>query len=264
MASRAQIVATVGPASGTPEILARMIAAGMDVARLNFSHTTHETHGGYIAHIRALSRKAGKHVLIMQDLSGPRMHTEDGHAFDTAQPVITEKDVADLSFGIAQGVDYIAQSYVGSAADVRALRAEIAARGAHTPVVAKIERAEAVRDADAIIAEADAVMIARGDLGLAVPLEDIPLIERDIIEKARAAGKPVIVATQMLLSMTEHPEPTRAEVTDVEYAILLGADAVMLSEETAKGTYPVEAVAMMERIVSRVERAQEKPIHPLA
>lgn len=265
MASRAQIIATIGPASGGREMIARMIAAGMDIARLNFSHTTHEMHGQYIADIRACAAEAGKHVPIIQDLSGPRMKTDGGHAFDDEQSVITEKDLSDLSFGIAQGVDYVAQSYVGTADDVRALRAEMETRGARIPIIAKIERAEAVRECDAIIAEADAVMVARGDLGLSVPIEDIPLIERDIVTKARAAGKPVIVATQMLLSMTEYSEPTRAEVTDVEYAIFLGADAVMLSEETARGTYPAEAVAMMERIVSRAEREEAgSPLHPLA
>ncbi len=264
MASRAQIIATIGPSSGTKEIMAAMIVSGMDVARLNFSHTTHEMHGQYIADVRACAAEAGKRVLIIQDLSGPRMTTDDGHAFDTSKSILTEKDVADLSFGIAQGVDYVAQSYVGGAADVETLRKGIAARGAHTPIIAKIERAEAVRDCESIIAAADAVMVARGDLGLAVPVEDIPFIERDIIARANAAGKPVIVATQMLLSMTEHAEPTRAEVTDVEFAILSGADAVMLSEETARGAHPVEAVAMMERIVSRAERALTTPLHPLA
>lgn len=244
--------------------MAAMAKSGMDVARLNFSHTTHEVHGQYIADIRACAAETRKRILIIQDLSGPRMTTDDGHAFDTSKSILTEKDVEDLSFGIAQGVDYVAQSYVSSAADVEALRKEITARGAHTPIIAKIERAEAVRDCEAIIAAADAVMVARGDLGLAVPLEDIPFIERDIIARANAAGKPVIVATQMLFSMTEHTEPTRAEVTDVEFAILSGADAVMLSEETARGAHPVEAVAMMERIVSRAERALTTPLHPLA
>ena len=267
MTSRAQIIATIGPASGDEAILSRMLAASMDVARINFSHGTHESNGGYIVAIRAAARGAGRRVPIIADLPGPRMKTETGHAYDqSGTPAITEADRLHLDFCIAQKMDYIAQSYVGGVDDVRAMRKEISARGASIQLIAKIERKEAVDAFDAICAEADAIMIARGDLGLAIPIETIPFVERDLAARAKKAGKPVITATQMLLSMTEHDTPTRAEVTDVAYAILSGSDAVMLSEETALGKYPIEAVAIMERIVSQAEREiiDAKMIHALA
>ena len=237
----------------------------MDVARINFSHGTHDTDGFYISAIRRVARSLGTHVPIMQDLAGPRMETATGHALDPQQRSgITDKDLADLEFGIKNKVDYIAQSYVGGADDVLHLKAEIKRRSAETPIIAKIERQEAVDRFDDILKVADAIMIARGDLGLAVPIEDIPFLERDMIVNAKRAGKPVITATQMMYTMVEHPEPTRAEVTDVAYAIVLGSDAVMLSDETARGAYPVQAVAMMERIVSRAERAgQTMHVNPL-
>ncbi len=254
MSSRTQIVATLGPDSGVEPLVSQLVTAGMDVARLNFSHGTYEEHAGYISALRAAARTAGKRIPIIQDLSGPRGKTEDGHAYDDEKTILTEKDLRDLDFGVAQQVEWIAQSYVGRASDVELLKAAIRERGASIPVIAKIERAEAVHDLDAIIAAADAVMVARGDLGLAVPPEDIPFIERDIVTKCNAAKKPVIVATQMLYSMVEHPEPTRAEVTDEEFAILSGADAVMLSDETARGKFPLEAVTWMERIALRAEK----------
>ena len=257
MSSRTQIVATLGPTSGREPLVSQLIEAGMDIVRLNFSHGTYEEHAAYIAYTRAAAARLGKQIPIIQDLSGPRGKTDDGHAYDDDKDIITVKDLADLDFGVAQGVEYVAQSYVGSAVDVVRLRDEIAKRGGRMPVIAKIERAEAVAHFDEILIAADAIMIARGDLGLAVPLEDIPLIERDIITKCNTAGKPVIVATQMLYSMVDNPAPTRAEVTDEEYAIFMGADAVMLSDETARGAYPVEAVTYMERIAVRAE--QEVP-----
>lgn len=255
MSSKSQIVATIGPSSGEVEILVKMLSGGMDVARINFSHGTYESNGGYIAHIREAAKSAGKNIPIIQDLSGPRMKTVSGHAFNAEEAsVVTEKDLADLDFGIKSGVEYIAQSYVGSAEDVSILRSAITERGARVPIIAKIERAEAVKNFDEILKEADAIMVARGDLGLSVPIEEIPFLEKEIIAKSRAAGKPVIVATEMLYSMVGNQKPTRAEVTDVAYAILIGADAVMLSDETARGKYPVEAVAIMEKIVACSER----------
>jgi len=254
MQSRSQIVATIGPASGEVGILTKMIAGGMDVARINFSHGTHESNGGYITHVREAAKIAGKKVPIIQDLSGPRMKTNTGHAFNIQEvSVVTEKDLVDLDFGITVGVDYIAQSYVGSAKDVSDLRSAMKEHGAKIPIIAKIERAEAIRNFDEILAEADAIMFARGDLGLNVPIEEIPFLEQEIVAKARLAGKPVIVATEMLYSMVENKSPTRAEVTDTAFAILSGTDAVMLSDETARGKYPVEAVAIMEKIVARSE-----------
>ncbi len=264
MNSRAQIVATIGPCSGEQKLLEEMMKAGMDVGRINFSHGTHESNGGYMRAIRAAAQAVGKKVPVILDMAGPREHTEGGHAFDSASAQITEKDLADLDFCLGEGIEYVAQSYVGRAEDVVAMRAEIEKRNSKVPIIAKIERREAIEDFDRILAAADAIMIARGDLGLAIPIEDIPFVERDLIERTKAAGKPVIVATQMMLSMTEKRQPTRAEVTDVAYAIVSGADAVMLSEESALGKFPLEVVTIMERIVSRAEQAlQEKTVHVL-
>ena len=264
MSSKSQIIVTIGPASGELGVLAKMIAGGMDVARINFSHGTHESNGGYIANVRAAAKGAGKRIPIIQDLAGPRMQTDTGHAFNAEEKsVVTAKDLADLDFGIGKRVEYIAQSFVGSAKDISILRSAIKEKGAQIPIVAKIERAEAVRNFDEILAEADAIMIARGDLGLSVPIEEIPFLEREIVVKCRTAEKPVIVATEMLYSMVENDRPTRAEVTDVAYAILIGADAVMLSAETARGKYPVESVATMEKIVARSERGTTGEVNAL-
>ena len=267
--SRSQIVATIGPKSGTVEMLREMLRHHMDVMRLNLSWGTHEEHGGYIDALRTVATEMGVHIPVILDLSGPRKQTDSGHHFDAANYVegkglLTKKDIEDLRFGLAKGVGYIAVSYVGGKADVDEARAAVGAEGGSARIIAKIERREAVDNADEIIAAADAVMIARGDLGLEVPLEQIPFIERELIGKCNRAGKPVITATQMLLSMVENPEPTRAEVTDVAYAIELGSDAVMLSEETARGAYPIEAVIEMEKIVLAAEaHAPDRVVHPL-
>lgn len=264
MNSRTQIIATIGPASGTRNVLDNMIRAGMDVARINFSHGTHETDGGYIKNIQAAAQAAEKRIPIIQDLAGPREKTDEGHRFNTQAQHITEKDLSDLAFGIECTVDYVAQSYVGNAADIEAMRAEITKRGGSQRIIAKIERQEAIDNFDSIAAVADAIMVARGDLGLAVPIENIPFIERDLIARSKKIGKPVIVATQMLLSMVQNGAPTRAEVTDVAYAVISSADAVMLSEESALGAHPLEAVAIMERIVARAEHAEGSlAINPL-
>lgn len=254
-ATRTQIIATIGPSSGdSPEILSAMLESGMDVARINFSHGTHESNGGYIKNIQAAAARANVHVPVIMDLAGPRMQTDEGHAFDPERHMaITDKDRDDLACAIELGLEYIAQSYVGSAADVARMRDEILQKGGTQKIIAKIERQEAIDDFDEILVAADAIMIARGDLGLAVPIEEIPFIQRDIVERTKRAGKPVVTATQMMYSMIENPEPTRAEVTDVAFAVLIGSDAVMLSDETARGKYPLEAVAFMERIVSRAE-----------
>lgn len=265
MASRAQIIATIGPASADEETLLKMLTASMDVARINFSHGTHGSNNSAIIAIRAASQAAGRRVPIIADLPGARRKTGEGHSYDQTESPITDADRKHLDFCVSQKMNYIAQSYIGSVSDIRAMREEIGARGASIPIIAKIERSEAVDAFDAICAEADAIMIARGDLGLAIPIETIPFVQRDLITRAKRAGKPIITATQMLLSMTEHHVPTRAEVTDVAYAILSGSDAVMLSEETAIGKYPVEAVSIMERIVSQAEREgnDETVLHAL-
>jgi pyruvate kinase len=188
------------------------------------------------------------------------MKTEGGHAMDPDAKAITAKDLTDLDFGIAQGVDYVVLSYVGSAADMDDLRDQIRRRTPDVPaderprIMAKIERQEALDALASIIMASDAVMLGRGDLGQAIPLERLPFAEATVVRMCKELNKPVIVATEMLKSMVESPTPTRAEVTDVAYAIILGTDAVMLSEESAIGAYPVETVAFMERIVREAER----------
>jgi len=333
---RTKIVCTIGPASRAPEALERLAAAGMDVARLNFSHGTREEHAAAIAALRRIAWQARRPIAILQDLSGIKIRIGDlaegpvrlepGAAFtlttrlvpggareasvsypdlprsvrpgdrlllcdgdielqadavgpedircrvvsggtlsshkgislpsgSIAAPGLTDKDREDLAFGIAQGVDYVALSFVRSADDVRRARSFMAERGASIPIVAKIEKHEAIADIDAILAEADGLMVARGDLGVETPLEHVPLLQKMLIEKANRAGKPVITATQMLLSMVDNPRPTRAEVGDVANAILDGTDAVMLSEETASGRHPIEAVLTMRRIAEDTEAA---------
>ncbi|MFZ2205051.1 MAG: pyruvate kinase [Minisyncoccia bacterium] len=261
--SKAQIVATIGPASGDKEMIRDMVKHQADVFRLNFSWGTYEEHAVYIKNIREVSEDLAKRIPIIQDLSGPRVQEKSGHEFNKESvTLLSQKDIADLIFGIGQGVDYVAMSYVGSAKDVLELREKIKELTPVrpggvvkvTPIIAKIERKVALDNIDEIIEVADAIMIARGDMGNEVPLEKIPFIEKEIIEKAKKAGKPVIVATQMMLSMTENKLPTRAEVTDVAYAIISGADAVMLSEESASGKHPLEAVEMMEKGVFEAEK----------
>ena len=177
-------------------------------------------------------------------------------------PSFTDKDLDDVLFGISNGVDYIALSFVRSAFDIRDLRKAIASRapGVTTPIIAKIEKPQAIQNADAIIQEADGVMVARGDLGVEMPPEDVPMLQKQIIRKCNEAGKPVIVATQMLESMISNPRPTRAEASDVANAVVDGCDAVMLSGETSVGKYPVEAVQIMNRIILKAESVlRERP-----
>ncbi|KKR36799.1 MAG: Pyruvate kinase [Candidatus Yanofskybacteria bacterium GW2011_GWF1_44_227] len=264
MPSKAQIVATIGPASGSVEILRKLIGHQVDAIRLNFSWGTYEEHAGYIANVRQVAEELNKRVPIIQDLSGPREQETSGHHFDSEKEILTAKDLTDLAFGIDQKVEYVAMSYVGSAEDIKKLRSEMAKLGASIPVIAKIERKIAIDNVDSIIAEADAIMIARGDMGNEIPLEQIPFTQKMITEKCKAAKKPVITATQMMLSMVESLEPTRAEITDVVNAILNGSDAVMLSEESARGKHPVEVVEFMERAVNEAEKHEPKmDINPL-
>ncbi len=252
--SQAQIIATIGPATDDRKTVRELFDRGCDAFRLNFSWGSHEEHARYISFVRNIAQETGKRILIIQDLSGPRKQKDSGHAFDASSAeILTAKDLDDLAFGIKHGVDYIAQSFVGSAQDILRLKEEIFKLGGSAPVIAKIERAKAIRSISEIVEAADAIMIARGDLGNEVPLEDIPLIEKDIINECKLAAKPVIVATQMLFSMIENPLPTRAEITDVEFAILSGADAVMLSDETAMGKYPADAVEVMEKAILAAE-----------
>jgi pyruvate kinase len=332
---RTKIVCTLGPASGG-DILPKLLEAGMDVARLNFSHGTREEHGARIKRLRDLAVIRKMPVAILQDLAGPKLRIgevpggevklaegetfclsavplqfgEPGVTVDYPQIIsetplnvsilladgnielrveakteqtltcrvmvggdlrshvginfpqhtlslssFTEKDREDLRFGIAQGVDFIALSYVRTRQDVVAAREFMRSLGADIPIIAKIEKHEALSHLDEILAEADGLMVARGDLGVEIPLEQVPMVQKQIIAAANHAAKPVITATQMLLSMVSHSRPSRAEATDVANAIFDGTDAVMLSEETAAGQFPVEAVAFLDR-VSRFTEAQ--------
>jgi len=253
--SKAQIVVTIGPASDERGVLKVMLEHQADVIRLNFSWADFDARTRQIRLIRELEAECGRRVPILQDLPGPRIQKGQEHMYDSqAVSSITPNDKEFIKYGVEQGVDYIALSFVGGPEDVLECRKVIETYSGKQRIIAKIERKVAVEAIDKIIAVADGIMIARGDLGNEVPIEKIPFIQADIIRKCNEAGKPVITATQMLLSMVENPVPTRAEVTDVANAILLGSDAVMLSEETAKGKYPVETVIMMEKIVLEAER----------
>ena len=329
---RTKIVATLGPASDSPELLRALIAAGMDAARLNLSHGTHEEHAERARRVREAEAEAGRPIALIADLQGPKLRVGDlseplvlmtgdevtlcaeencadgelpvapavigdvlkpGHdvlvddglvrlrvgdvrngrarcevlvggtitshkgvnlpGVPLPIPSLTPKDTVDLEFALGLDVDFVALSFVRSAADVRDLRALIEQAGSHAHVIAKIEKAEAVDVLDDVLAETDAVMVARGDLGVEIGPALVPLLQKRIIQKALERGKPVITATQMLESMVHHAEPTRAEASDVANAILDGTSAVMLSGETAVGEYPLESVAYMDRIARAVE-----------
>ena len=332
---RTKIVATMGPASNSEEKLEQLIEAGMNVARLNFSHGEHAVHGQTIANVRKVDAALGTHTSLLADLQGPKLRigeleggeiqlvrgeqliirtgkeigsagvvytsylefardvkpgepvlmddgklelkvlATDGDAEVTCEvihggvlkprkginlpstvislPCITEKDAVDLAFALEQEVDWVGLSFVRNAQDIVELREQIEAAGKHTRIVAKIEKPEALADLDAILEETDAVMIARGDLGVEIPKQEVPVVQKDIIQRCMHLGKPVIVATQMMESMIEASVPTRAEVNDVANAVLDGADAVMLSAETSVGAYPVEAVKAMTDIIEFME-----------
>jgi len=236
-----------------------MVEHQMDVARLNFSWGKLDEHAEYIRMAREAGKKFGRTIPIIQDLSGPRIQGEEGHKLDPEMKdaidgVLTQKDIDNLAFGLEQKVEYVALSYVGTADDVKRLKKRISSVGGTAKVMAKIERQKAIDDIENIVRVADAIMIGRGDLGQNIPMEKLPFVEPYIIRIAHKYHKPVITATQMLLSMTENKEPTRAEVTDVAYAIMVGSDAVMLSEESATGKHPIETVAFMEKIVLEAEQ----------
>ena len=300
-ARRTKIVCTIGPATQSKTALARLAAAGMNVARFNFSYGTHDDHARAIGLVRALEHKLGRPLGILQDLSGfklrvgalpggammlrPRQEIVltaapspdprgpdircrvrvggllQAHqrlaAPDPALPIgaATQKDLADLRFGLAQGVDWVAMSFVRSADDLKPLRRVMKRHGSAAGLMAKIERHEAIANLDEIIDAADGIMVARGDLGIQLPLERVPVLQKDIIARCNAVGKPVVTATQMLESMVSSPRPTRAEVSDVANAVLDGTDAVMLSGETAVGRYPSDAVRVMSQVCARAEAA---------
>jgi pyruvate kinase len=259
---KTKIITTLGPSTNSKETLSALIEAGASIVRLNFSWGTHENMKDLITFVREIAQEKEITIPILQDLSGPRLVMEHGHKINNdIQDVITEKDKSDLIFGLDNGVEYVALSYVSSAQDIHNLRALMVAHGQVTPIIAKIERQEALDDIEAICDASDGIMIARGDLGIALPLEELPFVERRIIELCNAKGTFVIVATEMMLSMIHAESPTRAEVNDVATAIELGANAVMLSEETARGEYPVETVAMMKKIVMYAEEEKVSPHH---
>ncbi|MBI1912385.1 MAG: pyruvate kinase [Deltaproteobacteria bacterium] len=335
-ARKTKIVATIGPASRSPQLMEKLLKAGVNVVRLNFSHGTHEVHGQVIKNIRDIAGKLNMPVAIMLDLQGPKIRigklkegsielTHGQTIFITAEnpdgddslisttyqnlykdvkpgdrllfddgllevrvrkisgkkiecevvyggtlkehkginlpgvnisaPCLTEKDIEDLNFGIENGVDYIALSFVRKPSDISELKERLKAKDADISVIAKIEKAEAIVNLDAIMEESDGIMIARGDLGVELSTEAVPVLQKKIISKANEAGKTVITATQMLESMISNPRPTRAEASDVANAVFDGTDALMLSGETAVGSYPVESVEVMVRIATEAEEA---------
>ncbi len=250
-----QIIATIGPASDSPEVLDEMVKAGMDMARLNFFWPGPEESIKRIKMIREFAKKNDVKVMIMADLPGPRIQDKDSHTYNTnASKALTERDRELIKFAVEKELDYISVSFVGDSEDVIDCKNEISKWGGKQKVIAKIERKIALENIDKIIEVADAIMIARGDLGNEVALEQIPFVQEDIIKKCKLAGKPVITATQMLYSMKDSPSPTRAEATDVVNAVLEGSDAVMLSEETSVGKYPIRAVYVMEHLVLEAEK----------
>jgi len=351
---KAKIVCTIGPASSSSAILNQLIGNGMDVARLNFSHGTHESHARAITTIREAAAQHDIAVAIIQDLQGPRIRVGlvakegievrpgqvvrlrsssislgkqlDEHSLASSHPEIpvmypfltrdlrvgarvlindglielradriaddlvecsvttggtitshkginlpgtmvsaptlTEKDREDIRFGIAQGVDYLALSFVRGPQDIEAARTLLAECGGNVPIIAKIERAEAIASLDGILEQADGVMIARGDLGVELGPEAVPVLQKRIIVAANRRHRLVITATQMLESMTQAMRPTRAEASDVANAVFDGSDALMLSAETAVGAHPIEAVSVMDRIIRAAEEGTEPGVVP--
>jgi pyruvate kinase len=334
---KTKIVATIGPASAHKDVLRELMQAGMDVARLNFSHGNFEFYRQVIADVRALNGELGLNTALLADLQGPKLRvgemanggvmlvegaelvitteevTGSAHLVSTTYerfpqdvrpgetvllddgklrlevlatdgktrvttrvlhggsllakkglnlpntkvslPSLTPKDLKDLDFALEQGVDWVGLSFVRSAQDIIGLKDRIRASGRHARVVAKIEKPEALEQIDRIIQESDALMVARGDLGVEIPMEKVPLIQKDLIRRCLAQHRPVIVATQMMESMIHNVMPTRAEVNDVANAVLDHADAVMLSAETSVGKHPVQVVKAMNRILLEMETA---------
>jgi pyruvate kinase len=335
---KTKILATIGPASNSYEMIKSLAFAGANVFRLNFSHGSHEVHKEVLETIRKVNQELNCHLGILQDLQGPKIRVgevenngveinpgdkititsdpvigtaslvstvyknlpqdvkegehiliDDGNLelvvnstngkdvnctvihggvlksrkginlpnTKVSAPSLTEKDLEDLEFGLANDVDWIALSFVRSAEDITDLRERIKKAGKDCKIVAKIEKPEALENIDAIIEATDAIMVARGDLGVEVPMEIVPLWQKKMVEKCKLACKPVIIATQMMESMIQNPRPTRAETNDVANAVLDGADAVMLSAETASGKYPIHAVKAMTSIITYLEENAE-------
>ena len=238
-----KIVCTLGPASNTPEVIEKMISSGMDIARLNLSYGTLEEHRNTVAMVRAAAKKIGLPTAVLLDCPGRKRRTGDTKA------VFSDH----LQFAQDNQLDHIALSFITSTEQVEEVQALAAQMKINIPIVAKIEKGEALAVSDSIIAISDGVMVARGDLGLQINIEKVPLAQKKIIHEANHRGKPVITATEMLESMVKSPTPTRAEATDVANAVLDGTDAVMLSEETSIGQYPLEAIKMMVKIILEAE-----------
>ncbi len=334
--NKTKIIATIGPATSSKENLLKIIHAGVDVCRLNFSHGSHQDHAQVINHVKEINKELNSDICLLMDLQGPKLRVglienegvelvngseviltsdemignaqkfciryvnltndvkpgesiliDDGKIeikiievlnekevkavvveggilkskkgfnlpqTDVSFPSLTPKDIEDLEFGLKQGVEWVALSFVRKAEDVIDLKRRIKEHGCDALVIAKIEKPEAVKNIDSIIEVSDGIMIARGDLGVEMPLQDLPIIQKNTIEKCIAASKPVVVATQMMETMIFNPTPTRAEVSDVANAVIDGADAVMLSAETSVGNFPVKVVETMEKIIRDVEK----------
>ncbi len=247
--STTQIVATIGPASKDSAIITNMMEAGLSIARLNFSWGTHEEHQRFVHDVRQAAVRLGLQVPIIQDLSGPRVQQGVVHTFDQSASVITDKDRSDLAAMVKHDLEYVALSFVKDATDILELKALLQDHRVSTKVIAKIERSEALNNLDEIITAADGIMIARGDLGDAIPIETLPFVKKDILRRCNAVGKPAIVATEMLTSMIDDADPSRADISDIAHAVLDGASATMLSNETAVGANPVATVAVMRKVV---------------
>ncbi|MDD5289156.1 MAG: pyruvate kinase [Dehalococcoidales bacterium] len=238
-----KIVCTLGPASNSPETIGRMLQSGMDVVRLNLSYGTLEEHYQTIARVRSVSQKMKLPTAILLDLPGRKRRTGDGKA------VFGDH----LQFAQSNQVDFIALSFITSTQQVEEVKSLLKDMGISIPIIVKIEKGEALAVSSSIVDIGDGVMVARGDLGLQISIEKVPLAQKKIIREANQRGKPVITATEMLESMVKSATPTRAEATDVANAVLDGTDAVMLSEETSIGKYPVEAIEMMSKIILEAE-----------
>ena len=259
--NKTQIVATIGPACKDSETMNKMVLSGMSMARLNFSWGTHEEHREFVVRVREAAQAAGQSVIIVQDLSGPRVQEGATHTVDSDIEVITNKDRSDIVALSDMNIEYVALSFVKDANDITQLQTLLTEAGSQSKVIAKIERPEALANLDEIIATADGIMIARGDLGDAIPFETLPFVKKDILRRCAQAQTPSIVATEMLTSMIDQEKPSRADVSDIAHAVLDGASATMMSNETAVGRYPVQAVVVMKRVVD--EAVKHVDVHPV-
>lgn len=263
--TKTQIVATIGPASDNRETLKAMIEQGVNIIRMNFAWGEVQTRIEQIKLIKEIGVELNKKVSILIDLPGPRVQEDGSHTYDDSiESAITEKDKEFIKFATENDVDYLSVSFVGKKEDVEMCReivANFSQKNKEQKIIAKIERGVALENLEEIIISADGVMVARGDLGDEIPFEQVPFAQKRIVELCQKNNKPVIVATQMLFSMVENNKPTRAEVTDVSNAVLQGASAVMLSEETAIGKNPAEVVATMKKIIIEAEKHLDSNIH---